>query len=109
LNTDFLKYQAQTSLSVGYGDFSCKRFYIYATNNKKYLDFVAGFLHVRWATSLRDKPGYQRSVGQVFACYGMENILKAQLWNIASLASLLPESLDKTYLVNSGTEAIEGR
>jgi acetylornithine/succinyldiaminopimelate/putrescine aminotransferase len=28
--------------------------------------------------------------------------------NIA-LASLLPESLDKTYLVNSGTEAIEGR
>jgi acetylornithine/succinyldiaminopimelate/putrescine aminotransferase len=34
------------------------------------------------------------------------DILKAQLWS--KLLASLPESLDKTYLVNSGTEAIEG-
>jgi 4-aminobutyrate aminotransferase-like enzyme len=44
LNNDFTKYQAQTSphpleMEVSYAMGS----YIYDSNNKKYLDFVAGF------------------------------------------------------------------
>jgi hypothetical protein len=59
--------------------------------------------------SLREsKPGYQRSVGQVFACYGIRRISQSPAVEYCKLLASLPESLDKTYLVNSGTEAIEG-
>jgi acetylornithine/succinyldiaminopimelate/putrescine aminotransferase len=61
------------------------------------------------AISPQANQGYQRSVGQVSACYGIRRIFsKPSCGILQALASLLPESLDKTYLVNSGTEAIEG-
>ena len=43
MNTDFIKYQAQTSpYPLGMEVSHAIGSYIYDTNNKKYLDFVAG-------------------------------------------------------------------
>jgi hypothetical protein len=41
---------------------------------KKYLDFVAGVSACTLGHQPASKPGYQRSVGQVFACYGIRRI-----------------------------------
>jgi hypothetical protein len=81
----------------------CKRF-LQPPIIKKYLDWVH-CLHL-WAPAC-EKPGYQRSVGQVFACYGAE-YSQASCGILQAFSITTTESLDKTYLVNSGTEAIEG-
>ena len=111
MNLDFLKYQAQTSPHpLGMEISHAVGSYIYDTNNKKYLDFVAGVS----ACSL----GHQNQ--------RVNNAIKNQLDKYSHvmvygeysqspaveycklLASLLPKPLEKTYLVNSGTEATEG-
>ncbi|NJM80183.1 MAG: aspartate aminotransferase family protein, partial [Flavobacterium sp.] len=84
--------------------------YIYDTKGNAYLDFVAGVS----ATTLGHQPKR------------VNDAIKAQLDKYSHvmvygeyaqqpatefcklLASLLPKNLNKTYLVNSGTEAIEG-
>lgn len=111
MNQDFLQYQAQTSpYPIGMEISHALGSYIYDTNNKKYLDFVAGVS----ACSL----GHQNQ--------RVNNAIKKQLDKYSHvmvygeysqspaveycklLASLLPKPLEKTYLVNSGTEATEG-
>lgn len=111
MNQDFLKYQAQTSpyplgMEVSYALGS----YIYDINNKKYLDFVAGVS----ACTLGHQP---KRVNQAIKdqldkyshvmVYGEYSQSPAVNY-CKLLASLLPKSLEKTYLVNSGTEAVEG-
>lgn len=111
MNLEFLKYQAQTSpyplgMEVAYA----KGSYIFDTNDKKYLDFVAGVS----AVSL----GHQNQ--------RVNNAIKKQLDTYSHvmvygeysqspaveycklLVENLPENLNKVYLVNSGTEATEG-
>nr|WP_231385463.1 aspartate aminotransferase family protein [Flavobacterium sp. CG_9.10] len=84
--------------------------YIYDTNNKKYLDFVAGVSacalghqHPRVNQAIKDQLDKYSHV-MVYGEYSQSPAVQY----CKLLASLLPKPLDKTYLVNSGTEAIEG-
>ncbi len=111
MNQDFFKYQAQTTpyplgmqIAFAYGS------YIYSCDNKKYLDFVAGVS----ACALGHQPKR------------VNDAIKAQLDRYSHvmvygeysqspaveycklLSENLPYPLEKTYLVNSGTEACEG-
>jgi acetylornithine/N-succinyldiaminopimelate aminotransferase len=111
LNNDFQKYQAQTSphplgMEVSYAMGS----YIYDSNNKKYLDFVAGVSActlghqpVRVNQAIKDQLDKYSHV-MVYGEYAQSPAVEY----CKLLASLMPKPLDKTYLVNSGTEAIEG-
>jgi acetylornithine/succinyldiaminopimelate/putrescine aminotransferase len=111
LKNDFLKYQAQTSpyplgMEVSYA----KGSYIYDTNNKKYLDFVAG---VSACTLGHQPPRVNQAIKNQLDKYSHVMVYGEYSQSPAVeycklLASLLPKPLDKTYLVNSGTEAIEG-
>jgi acetylornithine/N-succinyldiaminopimelate aminotransferase len=111
LNTDFLKYQAQTSpYPLGMEVSHAVGSYIYDTNSKKYLDFVAGVSacalghqHPRVNQAIKDQLDKYSHV-MVYGEYSQSPAVQY----CKLLASLLPAPLDKTYLVNSGTEAIEG-
>ncbi|UFH34172.1 aspartate aminotransferase family protein [Flavobacterium acetivorans] len=111
MNNDFIKYQAQTSphplgMEVSYA----KGSYIYDSNNKKYLDFVAGVS----ACTLGHQPErVNQAIKEQLDKYSHVMVYGEYSQSPAVefcklMASLLPEPLDKTYLVNSGTEAIEG-
>jgi acetylornithine/N-succinyldiaminopimelate aminotransferase len=111
MNSDFLKYQAQTSpyplgMEVSYALGS----YIYSCDGKKYLDFVAGVS----ACTLGHQPKkVNDAIKNQLDRYSHVMVYGEYAQNPAVeycklLASFLPESLNKTYLVNSGTEACEG-
>lgn len=111
MNTDFIKYQAQTSpYPLGMEVSHAIGSYIYDTSNKKYLDFVAGVSacplghqHPRVNQAIKDQLDKYSHV-MVYGEYSQSPAVEY----CKLLASLLPAPLDKTYLVNSGTEAIEG-
>ena len=108
---DFFTYQAQTSphplaLEVSHA----KGSYIYDKDGNAHLDFVAGVS----ACSLGH--GHPRVVEAIKAqvdqymhvmVYG-EYVQEPAVAYSKLLASLLPKNLSTTYLVNSGTEAMEG-
>ncbi|NMH29199.1 aspartate aminotransferase family protein [Flavobacterium silvaticum] len=109
--TDFYKYQAQTSLhplglEISHADGS----YIYDTSGKKHLDFVAGVS----AVSVGHRNEYvNNAIKNQLDKYSHVMVYGEYAQNPATeyckqLASLLPDSLNKVYLVNSGTEATEG-
>ena len=84
--------------------------YIYDTKNKKYLDFVAG---VSACTLGHQPPRVNNAIKEQLDKYSHVMVYGEYSQSPAVeycklMASLLPEPLDKTYLVNSGTEAIEG-
>lgn len=109
--SDFLKYQAQTSpyplgMEVSYA----KGSYIFDLKNKKYLDFTSGVSActlghqpARVNQAIKDQLDKYSHV-MVYGEYSQSPAVEY----CKLLASLLPEPLKKTYLVNSGTEAIEG-
>lgn len=108
---DFYKYQAQTSphplgLEVSHAEGS----YIYDTDNKPYLDFVAGVS----ATSLGHKnPRVNQAIINQLDKYTHVMVYGEYAQHPATefcklLAKHLPPQLNKTYLANSGTEATEG-
>ncbi len=111
MKQDFFKYQAQTTphplaIEVSHANGS----YIYDTNNKKYLDFVAGVSacslghkHPRVIHAVKNQLDKYLHV----MVYG-EYVQQPAVELTKLLASLLPHPLEKTYLTNSGTEAIEG-
>ena len=111
MNTDFIKYQAQTSpYPLGMEVSHAIGSYIYDTSNKKYLDFVAGVSacplghqHPRVNQAIKNQLDKYSHV-MVYGEYSQSPAVEY----CKLLASLLPAPLDKTYLVNSGTEAIEG-
>lgn len=111
MNNDFIKYQAQTTpYPLGMEVSHAKGSYIFDTNNKKYLDFVAGVSActlghqpTRVNQAIKDQLDKYSHV----MVYGEYSQSPAVAY-CKLLASLLPAPLDKTYLVNSGTEAIEG-
>ncbi|MGO4819351.1 aspartate aminotransferase family protein [Flavobacterium sp. W22_SRS_FP1] len=111
MNNDFIKYQAQTSpYPLGMQVSHAVGSYIYDTSNKKYLDFVAGVSactlghqHPRVNQAIKDQLDKYSHV-MVYGEYSQSPAVEY----CKLLASLLPKPLDKTYLVNSGTEAIEG-
>ena len=108
---DFVKYQAQTTpyplgmnVAFAYGS------YIYSCDNKKYLDFVAGVS----ACSLGHQPKrVNDAIKSQLDRYSHVMVYGEYAQNPAVeycklLADHLPYPLEKTYLVNSGTEACEG-
>ncbi|WP_367768622.1 aspartate aminotransferase family protein [Flavobacterium sp. WC2421] len=111
MNTDFIKYQAQTSpYPLGMEVSHAIGSYIFDTNNKKYLDFVAG---VSACTLGHQPPRVNQAIKDQLDKYSHVMVYGEYSQSPAVeycklLASLLPAPLDKTYLVNSGTEAIEG-
>ncbi len=111
MKEDFFKYQAQTTpFPLAMEVKKAKGSYIYDTNGKKYLDFVAGVS----ACSLGHRhPAVVKAVKKQLdtylhvMVYG-EYIQKPAIKLTKLISSLLPAPLEKTYLTNSGTEAIEG-
>ncbi len=111
MTNDFLTYQAQTSPHpLGISISHAKGSYIYDTEQKKYLDFVAGVSacslghqHPRVTQAIKDQLDLYAHV-MVYGEYAQHPAVAY----CKLLAQHLPYPLEKTYLVNSGTEATEG-
>ena len=109
--SDFFKYQAQTTphplaMEISHAE-GC---YIFDTNQKGYLDFVAGVSacslghrHPKVVTAIKAQLDRYLHV-MVYGEYIQDPALKLT----KLMAKFLPETIDKTYLTNSGTEAIDG-
>jgi len=107
----FLQHVAQTSpfpltIEVSHAEGS----YIFDKSGKKYFDLISGIAvtnighrHPKVVKAIKDQVDKYLHV----MAYG-EFIQDAQNDLAAELAKLLPPSLNCTYFVNSGTEAIEG-
>src|SRR5699024_7801244 len=110
MKEDFYKYQAQTGPSPLAMEVShAKGSYIYDNNQKAYLDFVAG---VSANTLGHSHPKVVQAVQKQAATYMHVMVYGEYIQSPAVeftklLAQHLPEPLQTTYLVNSGTEAIE--
>lgn len=106
----FKKYQAQTTENpLGLVIKKAKGCYIYDNKGNKYLDFVAGVSANVLGHSnrkiIRAIKSQARSYLHVMV-YG-EFVLSPAVEYCKKLSEVLPEPLNSTYLVNSGTEAIE--
>lgn len=107
----FLKHQGQTTPYPLCMEVSkASGLYITDTSGKKYLDLVAGVsacaighCHPRIVKAVQEQAASYMHV----MVYG-EFIQSPQLQLAKKLASVLPDSLNSSYFVNSGTEAIEG-
>jgi acetylornithine aminotransferase len=111
MQDDFFKYQAQTTPHPLAMEIShAKGSYIYDTKGKAYLDFVAG---VSSCSLGHSNPKVVNAVKEQLdkylhvMVYG-EYIQEPAVELSKLIAKHLPEPLQTTYLVNSGTEAIEG-
>jgi len=107
----FFNHQAQTTPFANGMEIShAEGMYIYDVNGKSYLDLVAG---VSACTLGHSHPKIVESVQQQIQKYAHvmvygEYVQSPQYRLSKLLVDHLPESLDCTYIVNSGTEAIEG-
>ncbi|MFD2585719.1 aspartate aminotransferase family protein [Croceitalea marina] len=111
MKDDFFKYQAQTTphplaLEIAHA----KGSYIYDTEGNAHLDFVAGVsacclghCHPKVVQAIKSQTNKYMHV----MVYG-EYVQEPAVAYTKLLASHLPKNLETTYLVNSGTEAIEG-
>ena len=111
MKTDFIKYQAQTSpYPLGMEVSHAIGSYIFDTDNKKYLDFVAGVSacslghqHPKVNQAIKDQLDKYSHV-MVYGEYSQSPAVQY----CKLLVENLPPTLNKIYLVNSGTEACEG-
>ncbi len=111
MKNDFFTYQAQTTphplaMEISHAE-GC---YIYDTQGKKHLDFVAGVSacslghrHPSVVTAIKKQLDKYLHV----MVYG-EYIQEPAVTLSKLLAAQTPPSLESLYLVNSGTEAIDG-
>ncbi|MEO9894437.1 aspartate aminotransferase family protein [Aurantibacter sp.] len=111
MKEDFLTYQTQTSSHpLGLEIVRASGSYVYDASNKAYLDFVAGVsactlghCHPKIVSAVQKQAEQYMHV----MVYG-EFALSPAVQFCKLLSEQLPDNLDTTYLVNSGTEAIEG-
>ncbi len=111
MQKDFFTYQAQTTrFAAGFEVERAEGSYIYGTDGKKYLDFVAGVSantlghsHPKVVNAIKKQADKYLHV-MVYGEYAQE--MPVQLCKL--LAEATPEPLEVTYLVNSGAEAIDG-
>ena len=111
MKDQFFKYQAQTTPHPLAMEIShAKGSYIYDTNKKEYLDFVAGVSanslghnNAKVTTAIKNQLDAYSHV----MVYG-EFIQKPQVALCKILAQNSPENLNSVYITNSGTEATEG-
>lgn len=111
MNADFLAYQSQTTthplgLEISHASGS----YVYDVKGRAYLDFIAGVsavslghCHPEVVAAVQKQAASYMHV----MVYG-EFVQGPALQLCKALAEALPQPLKTTYLVNSGTEAIEG-
>ncbi|RZK55284.1 MAG: aspartate aminotransferase family protein [Pedobacter sp.] len=107
----FLKHNAQTSPTPLLLEFvKAKGIYMYNTEGKKYIDLIAGIgvsnighCHPAVVEAVKK----QAETYMHLMVYG-EFVQSPQVDFAKALASVLPESLNCTYFLNSGTEAVEG-
>ena len=111
ITNDFFKHQAQTTphplaMEISYAEGS----YIYDQNKTPYLDFVAGVSacslghrHPKIVAAIKKQLDSYMHV-MVYGEYIQSPAVKLS----KLLASHLPSKIDKIYLTNSGTEAIDG-
>ena len=112
MNKDnFFKYQAQTTPHpLGMEISHAKGSYIFDKNEKKYLDFVAGVS----ACSLGHKNplvinAIKKQLDKYLHVMVYGEYIQIPSVNLSRLiAKFLPKNIEKTYLTNSGTEAIDG-
>ncbi|MFT4772265.1 MAG: acetylornithine/N-succinyldiaminopimelate aminotransferase [Cryomorphaceae bacterium] len=110
LRDDFFQLQAQTSpYPIGIEVSHAEGCYIYDTKGKSYLDMISGIAvtnvghrHPLVVKAIKDQVDRYLHVMP----YG-EFIQGPQVELARKLTSLLPDSLNSSYFVNSGTEAIE--
>ncbi|MDC6367511.1 MULTISPECIES: aspartate aminotransferase family protein [Flavobacteriaceae] len=111
LKNDFFTYQAQTTAHpLGLEISHAKGTYIFDTDGNAHLDFVAGVsacslghCHPKVVEAIKEQTEKYMHV----MVYG-EYVQKPAVEFTKLLASYLPKELETTYLVNSGTEAMEG-
>tara|TARA_R110002124_G_scaffold70106_2_gene187926 strand:- start:2687 stop:3865 length:1179 start_codon:yes stop_codon:yes gene_type:complete len=111
MKSDFFTYQAQTSphplaLEISHANGS----YVCDTNNKPYLDFIAG---VSANTLGHQHPAISEAIKNQIDAYSHvmvygEFIQKPQLELCKALATTIPTKNCAVYLTNSGTEATDG-
>ncbi|MDR1459277.1 MAG: aspartate aminotransferase family protein [Bacteroidales bacterium] len=89
---------------------SAKGIYLYTPDGKSYMDIISGIsvsnvghCHPKVIQAIQDQITKYMHV----LVYG-EMIQSPQVLLAQRLASMLPDNLESTYFVNSGTEAIEG-
>ena len=111
MKEDFFKYQAQTTphplaIEISHAN-GC---YVYGSNGKEYLDFIAGVSantlghnHTKISQAIKDQVDKYTHV----MVYG-EFVQQPQVDLCKLLAANLPKPLETVYLTNSGTEATEG-
>lgn len=110
LKKDFFQYQAKTTqFASGFEVDYAKGSYIYGKDGKAYLDFAAGVsantlghAHPKVNQAIKDQVDRHLHV-MVYGEYAQEKPVEL----CRKLAENLPDPLNTTYLVNSGTEAIE--
>ncbi len=110
LKGDFLRYQAQTTpYSLAFEVSHAKGNYIFGKDGKAYLDFAAGVSantlghsHPKIIHAIKEQVDKYMHV-MVYGEYVQEKPVEL----CKKLASLLPDPLETTYLVNSGAEAID--
>ncbi|MUP46145.1 aspartate aminotransferase family protein [Gramella sp. BOM4] len=111
MKEDFLKYQAQTTPHpLGLEVERASGSYIYTTDGRAHLDFVAGVSacslghsHPKVVAAITEQAQKYLHV-MVYGEYAQQPAVELT----KLLARHFPQPLEKTYLVNSGTEAIEG-
>ncbi|GAB0156060.1 aspartate aminotransferase family protein [Chryseobacterium sp. Alg-005] len=111
LQKDFFTYQAQTTkFAAGFEVERAEGSYIFGTDGKQYLDFVAGVSantlghsHPKVVNAIKEQAEKYLHV-MVYGEYAQEKpVALCKL-----LAEATPDPLEITYLVNSGAEAIDG-
>ena len=111
MKQEFFKYQAQTTpYAAGFEVEKAGGSYIYGKDGRSYLDFVAGVSantlghsHPKMVNAIKEQADKYLHV-MVYGEYAQEK--PVELCKL--LAEATPESLEVTYLVNSGAEAIDG-
>ncbi|AER40345.1 MAG: aspartate aminotransferase family protein [Flavobacteriales bacterium] len=111
LENDFIQYQAQvTSNPMKIVVDHAEGNYIYGKDGKKYLDFVAGVsVNTLGHGNKKIKESIKNQLEKYLhtMVYG-EFVQEPCVRLCQKLSEITPYPLTKTYLVNSGTEAVEG-
>lgn len=110
LKKDFFQYQAKTTqFASGFEVDYAKGSFVYGKDGRAYLDFAAGVsantlghCHPRVVEAIKTQAERHLHV-MVYGEYAQDKPVEL----CKRLAQVLPDPLNTTYLVNSGTEAIE--
>ncbi|MEE9349175.1 MAG: aminotransferase class III-fold pyridoxal phosphate-dependent enzyme, partial [Flavobacteriaceae bacterium] len=111
MKKDFFTYQAQTTNSPLAIEIShAKGSFVYDTNNKKYLDFIAGVsANTLGHSHPKIKEALKTQIDKYLHVMVYGEFVQEQPVALSKLlVENLPSNLNQVYLVNSGTEATEG-